>query len=968
MRKIFIVALFVLCGINYLFAAPISKSEARLIAQAFIEIADTSTDDVPTAPYYIFSRGANQGFVIVSGDDSTAPIIGYTEQGDFNLQSLPEPLRIMLTDWSERIEKVQARKVVAPRRSIAQRLNAARYGIAAYKKDWTDVGALVQTHWHQSSPYNDLAPVKEGKGRCMTGCVATAGSQVTYYFHKDNPDCLAYDTPTYGYGTPITVSLPKGTPIEWDLMKLSGSGTAAQNKAVATLMYALGTSAWLTYGDGDGTATSGHNYKMADAMRGHFQLDSRHCEKANFTQQAWEELIYKNLSEGRPMLYSGVHPTSGGHSVVLDGYQASTGLFHFNFGWGGQGDGWYTVDDATGMNGFNSYQDLICDITPQRQNLKASMKFGTLYHSAPNTITITVKNDGTLNYKGIFLYTSLTSKFSATASASMKDYTVLKPGQSVELNAKISFPLKTVKYIFLCDNNKNILDSCRIELQPTVSDLSLTNLYVDAGTETTTVDNMDFSIVNNTTARVNVKLTNGVNGSYCKPAYYCYLDSYDSKEKTWKEKVKELYLSGPVFKKGQTKDTMFVFKSLTPGTLYRARMGHQATTSGKENIAFATADSLAYFTVREGNLTVETNGRHAVVKGKWDMSLFADASTAEVCTYDITNVEELSAMPKAKNPNALFYSSVERLEWAGIPNIIMNGECGHLVLHTSGEFKPNAQFTAKRASFIIDEAQSGHWGGTVLPFKAAAPYGMQLRAATSCTVVKPAFTETREEVDALTPVLYLTGNDDLNTITAQNVVLSTDTIVKSFNNKLIVSTVNIPMEAKWLLLGEYVSNDMPMPYFLPVETQPERTAFIPIFSSLSGVRVFAVSNTTIDAAYRDLSTTCNEAHQTLTAYPHAPQAAIETLQAALTKAEDILTYCTLSDATEIETEITTLQQAIDQFIEAAITGITFTRQDSNMKGSSATEYFNLSGQRLNRPAKGVVIVRQNGQSKKTFIR
>ena len=49
-----------------LYANPINKAEARVVAQAFVGIDDASTDDVPLAPYYIFSRGEGHGFVIVS--------------------------------------------------------------------------------------------------------------------------------------------------------------------------------------------------------------------------------------------------------------------------------------------------------------------------------------------------------------------------------------------------------------------------------------------------------------------------------------------------------------------------------------------------------------------------------------------------------------------------------------------------------------------------------------------------------------------------------------------------------------------------------------------------------------------------------------------------------------------------------------------------------------------------------------
>ena len=56
-------------------ANPISRKEARQVAQSFVAIDDASSDNVPNAPYYIFSRGAGKGFVIASGDDEVAPIL-----------------------------------------------------------------------------------------------------------------------------------------------------------------------------------------------------------------------------------------------------------------------------------------------------------------------------------------------------------------------------------------------------------------------------------------------------------------------------------------------------------------------------------------------------------------------------------------------------------------------------------------------------------------------------------------------------------------------------------------------------------------------------------------------------------------------------------------------------------------------------------------------------------------------------
>ena len=234
-------------------ADPISRTEARYLAQLFISIDDASSDEVADAPYYVFSRGVGKGYVIVSGDDSTAPIIGYTDNGDFEYDALPIQLKGMLDSWAKKVNSLKSSpRKVKGQKSAAARLASARRGVDGFKASWEDIPILLATHWHQNSPYNNLCPVMDNGNRTVTGCLATAGSQIAYYFWKDNPDTLLYDTPTYGYGTPVTMSLPKGTPIKYNIMRTQGQGTAEQNLAVARLMYAMGTCSYLTYGSSTG--------------------------------------------------------------------------------------------------------------------------------------------------------------------------------------------------------------------------------------------------------------------------------------------------------------------------------------------------------------------------------------------------------------------------------------------------------------------------------------------------------------------------------------------------------------------------------------------------------------------------------------------------------------------------------------------------------------------------------------------
>ena len=893
-------------------ADPITKAEARQVVESLVGIDDSSDDNVPVAPYYIFSRGAGQGYVIASGDDSTAPILGYTEQGDYDAAALPPQLQSMLTLWHQRIGEVQRRP-----QTQRQRISAPRRAIADFKKEWTSVAPLLKTHWHQSTPYNNLAPIKEGKGRCMSGCVATAGSQVTYYFHKDNPGELAYNTPTYSYGTPITVSLPKGTPIEWNLMKLSGTGTAKQDSAVAKLMYALGTSAWLTYGDGDGTATSGYNDKMAEAMKGQFRLNYSYKSKSEYSQQKWEELIYKNLSEKRPMLYSGYKDEeTGGHSVCLDGYQASTGLYHFNFGWGGQGDGYYTVDDATGMNGFNSYQDLVFNITPQIQNLKATTPVTQFYHKAKTDVEVTVTNDGTLDYQGIYIYLGTREDKVTTSAVGYDLKTVIETGKDVTLTFPVTPTTTNGSFLQICDKSRHIITAVPIEIVSTVADLHLDTVTVDASSVVETLDGMEFLSVNNTSATVTVTLTNGYEGTFCQPTLQCYLQSYDSSTQRWTN-VTNTTVNTLTFDKGQTQAVDFKFNNLKDGSHYRAYLSDKAMASLQSEIQMDGHSPYVYFTVHEATLNVAIDGRNATVTGRWNATLFAQQATdATVCSYDISELADLDVKPVAANPNAIFYTTAENTALAGIENVVVGDVCQKLSIQTGADFKPSRPFTAKEATLLLTEAEPGKWHGTLIPFAADVPYGMQMKKAAefSTSGLATVNHEATRRVEAMDEVTFLTSRKGLDTITATDAAITTDTVATFFDGLLQASTLATELKPQSLVLGEYAAS---LYFVAPSEGQTTLDAFQPVIVGTTENRVRTTSETLVDGYYRSLSITINEAYDTLTAHPGASLAAVEALQAEITTAQDMLTYRTHKENTDVKTERGELVKAINAFLEAA---------------------------------------------------
>lgn len=946
-------------------ANPISRREARQVAQQFVGISDATSDNVANAPFYVFSRGAGQGYVIASGDDETAPIVGYTDQGDYDPALLPDGLKSLLASWTRKIEalwqtqKTRTRK--APKRSVAQRLH-----VPAYKSQWIDVQPLVKTHWNQGYPYNMLAPKRSDNGQqALSGCEATAASQIVYYFRRDNPATLLYATPTYNeswFHAPVTESLPAGTPVRYDLMKLSGTGSLQQDSAVAILMYALGTCAHLGYGYQDGTATAGNTDKMGEAMSGQFNLANDYLGKWNYNQESWENMVYANVRGGRPLLYSGANDTQGGHAVVLDGYQASTGLYHFNFGWGGQGDGYYTVDDSTGMNGFSSGQAVLANITPKRQNLKGCLTSDKMYFRTEGRITATVKNQGTLAYRGAYIYCAYT-KTLPSRSTDAEASTYIASGDSATFTFTYRPSQNKRLYIWLTDANKNILDTLSVEVAQSVADLHLNSISVAAGTESVSHDGIRYQQVNDNRAFIAVSLTNGDNGSYCQPAFTCQVDSLNGSTGEW-EKCATRAMNKMIFEVGQTRDTTFTFTGLEEGRYYRASMQKRVNAGLRSDMIFDTPDSIVYFVVKNPTLTVVAHGRTATVTGDWSAARFSEqARDAQVTAYDMTAVTQLVSQPQAANANALFFASAPI---AGAKNVVADGVCDSLEIHTSHEFATPTAFTASKAVLVLDSARAGEWGDVLVPFAAQLPYGMQGRTITAVSRNRLTVTNVRE-VAAMTPLLYLTDHDALRTIEATDVTLSTDTVGSLVDGLWHASTLQTTLSRDAALLTPTAS----VPAYMPCDKGTTLAPFTTELDTLyrMGYRISNSSDVSVDRNYMLLADTINLAYRVIAEYGEGARAF---LADSLKKSEDIFTYYTYSGSQYplCRQAYINLGATIRAFLaDPVANGIREVVTSETLADDQApVAYYSLDGRRLDRPQRGIVIVKQGRKTWKMVVR
>lgn len=242
---------------------------------------------------------------------------------------------------------------------------------AEYK---SSVQPLLKTTWSQSAPYNQYCPTKTNSSgeqeNCPVGCVALSIGQIMKYHNYPETGKGSKSYQPLGVGAVISADF-ENTQYKWSLMKNSytrfGSTkfyTDEEADAVATMLFHAGVSVGTIYALSGSSAFAYGNIPRDLVENFRYSEDSiRYVSRADYTKEEWMNLIYNELSMGRPVFYAGNSPTFGGHAFVIDGYD-STGRVHINWGWRGSDDGYYDIDLTEGENNYSKNQSMVIGIMP----------------------------------------------------------------------------------------------------------------------------------------------------------------------------------------------------------------------------------------------------------------------------------------------------------------------------------------------------------------------------------------------------------------------------------------------------------------------------------------------------------------------------------------------------------------------------------------------------------------------------
>jgi hypothetical protein len=276
---------------------------------------------------YLFQKGT-QG-IITSTDDTLPLILGECDKADFTAE-LPPNLEEWLTGIDEEItaylqtdEQLEVTEDTADDNKIS-------------------ISPLIKSVWAQGSPFNN-ALLLEGKNR-FVGCNATAMGQLLRYYGVEGVNGVQYKrgckkTPAYTTKTlGIRVdSMPAKAVFDYSRLTQKAPTSAQSISTVSNFLAYCSKAITSDYKD---TGTAAVPSNVAKVLESYFKMGKVEMIFSSNGAAEFEERIYQELINGYPVILNGYNEKTG-HCFLCDGY--ANGKYHFNFGWGGNYDGYYMM-------------------------------------------------------------------------------------------------------------------------------------------------------------------------------------------------------------------------------------------------------------------------------------------------------------------------------------------------------------------------------------------------------------------------------------------------------------------------------------------------------------------------------------------------------------------------------------------------------------------------------------------------
>lgn len=293
-----------------------------------------------TLPYYIFNGEDNGGFVIVSGDDRTKTILGYSYAGNFDVAAMPDNVQYLLKSYTKLIKNLP---------------DDAKAPVFSGTQDDVQYKLIKTANWNQGDPFNRKCPTDENGIHYVTGCTPTA-TAILIKSHCWPPTGIGeweyrVNDEVYHVDFRDRVYNWKKMPDDID------ANTCSDEEAneVSQLMADIGYASHANYGGVGGTGASPDF--ASEALIGGFGYAPTiyTVNRIGCDSEFFMNIIRTEIDNGRPIIVDSSNTPDESlyaHCYIADGYDEN-GNVHFNFGWGGSYNGFYTVDVAESFAGVD---------------------------------------------------------------------------------------------------------------------------------------------------------------------------------------------------------------------------------------------------------------------------------------------------------------------------------------------------------------------------------------------------------------------------------------------------------------------------------------------------------------------------------------------------------------------------------------------------------------------------------------
>lgn len=386
MRKIFLFLFLLQCGFP---AGSQSLHESLLPGAATTFITTEHPDyrlirqekltDATGAALATLFHFEPAGFVIIANSDRIAPVYAWSALDRFDLpqeeagrikQIITRDLQVRL-DQSWR-QSADERAVIAGKWQSFLAGGLKSPGFEQWPPEGTTTtGGWLETNWTQNAPYNNMCPIDLDAGsRSVAGCPAIAMAQIVNHHREINQTRFSDSDDyyhNYGSGNQYWIDndyLSRGFPcfdtlnLHLDTLESTYAFGGALTKSMkAALCFACGVAAHQVY-----TASVSGTFGLEQALMAWQRFGFEESRIVYPDDTTLNTLIAENVKLALPVQLGLLVSTgSGGHNVVVDGYNTDE-YYHFNFGWGGSANGWYTLPPESIPYNLTIIESAVIDI------------------------------------------------------------------------------------------------------------------------------------------------------------------------------------------------------------------------------------------------------------------------------------------------------------------------------------------------------------------------------------------------------------------------------------------------------------------------------------------------------------------------------------------------------------------------------------------------------------------------------